>query len=101
MDIRKPAAGAAPKRRRAFNAAGKVKNRTSSSLEQQHLQRLLEHPGKRRARLPKSRAVELTTLVAEAPTGNEWLHEIKFDGYRMICRVAKGKARFISRNGHD
>jgi bifunctional non-homologous end joining protein LigD len=29
------------------------------------------------------------------------VHEIKFDGYRMLCRVEKGKARFVSRNGHD
>ncbi len=45
--------------------------------------------------------VELATLVEAAPSGEEWLHEIKFDGYRMLCRVEKGKARFISRNGHD
>ena len=55
----------------------------------------------RRARLPKSQAVELATLVDAAPPGDDWLHEIKFDGYRMLCRVDNGKARFISRNGHD
>lgn len=30
-----------------------------------------------------------------------WLCEIKFDGYRMLVRVAHGKARFFTRNGHD
>ena len=45
--------------------------------------------------------VELATLVDAAPPGDDWLHEIKFDGYRMLCRVDNGKARFISRNGHD
>ena len=65
------------------------------------LQKLLEHPDVRRARLPKEQAVELATLVDAAPAGDDWLHEIKFDGYRMLCRVANGKARFISRNGHD
>ena len=57
--------------------------------------------GVRRAKLPESQAVELATLVDAAPSGSDWLHEIKFDGYRMLCRVANGKARFISRNGLD
>jgi bifunctional non-homologous end joining protein LigD len=62
---------------------------------------LLEHPSVRRGRLPASQSVELATLVDAAPPGDDWLHEIKFDGYRMLCRVEKGKARFISRNGKD
>ena len=55
----------------------------------------------RRAGLPKKQTVELATLVDAAPAGDDWLHEIKFDGYRMLCRVENGKARFISRNGLD
>jgi hypothetical protein len=61
---------------------------------------LLEYSGVRRTGLPKSQAVQLATLVDAAPAGDDWLHEIKFDGYRMICRIEKGKARFISRNGY-
>jgi ATP-dependent DNA ligase len=30
---------------------------------------------------------QLTRLVEEAPTGKEWLHEIKYDGYRMHARI--------------
>ncbi len=41
----------------------------------------------------------LATRVNAAPAGNGWLHEIKHDGYRMLCRVADGQANFISRNG--
>ena len=51
--------------------------------------------------LAGKQAVELATLVDAAPAGDDWVHEIKFDGYRMLCRVTNGKARFISRNGHD
>src|SRR5207244_1302263 len=51
--------------------------------------------------LPPSIEVQLATLAKEAPEGDEWIHEIKFDGYRMICRVAKGRAAFISRNQQD
>ena len=46
-------------------------------------------------------APQLATLVKEPPDGNEWLHELKFDGYRMICHLHRGKARFWSRNGKD
>ena len=45
--------------------------------------------------------VQLAQLAKQAPDGDNWIHEIKFDGYRMLCRIADGKARFISRNGKD
>ena len=37
--------------------------------------------------LPKHVAVELATLVKEPPAGDRWLHEIKFDGYRLLAFV--------------
>ena len=36
-----------------------------------------------------------------APAGDDWLHEIKYDGYRMVCASSAGKARLFSRNGKD
>jgi bifunctional non-homologous end joining protein LigD len=57
--------------------------------------------GEKQSRIPAKHGVELATLVDEPPTGDSWLHEIKFDGYRMLCRIQDGKARFISRNGKD
>src|SRR6185436_9588295 len=44
---------------------------------------------------------QLATLVKTPPTGNEWLHELKFDGYRMLCRIERGKVKFWSRNGKE
>jgi bifunctional non-homologous end joining protein LigD len=44
---------------------------------------------------------QLATLVAEAPEGDGWLHEIKYDGYRIGCIVRRGHAQLISRNGND
>jgi bifunctional non-homologous end joining protein LigD len=44
---------------------------------------------------------ELATLVKKAPSGDDWLHEIKFDGYRTICRIEKGSVTMYSRNGKD
>jgi len=37
----------------------------------------------------------------EPPLGDDWVHEIKYDGYRMLCWIQNGKARFLSRNGKD
>jgi bifunctional non-homologous end joining protein LigD len=58
-------------------------------------------PGARRASLPAFVAPQLATLVATAPAGDEWLHEMKFDGYRVLCRIDRGSVRLLSRNGKD
>ena len=44
---------------------------------------------------------QLATLVTEPPRGDKWLHEIKFDGYRIGCHILNGRATLISRNGKD
>ncbi|HTP99426.1 MAG TPA: DNA ligase D [Casimicrobiaceae bacterium] len=43
----------------------------------------------------------LATLVAEPPAGDDWVHEIKYDGYRLIACVERGRARLYSRNRKD
>lgn len=55
----------------------------------------------RRARFPTHPEAQLATLVDHPPSGDEWLHEIKFDGYRMFCLIHRGKISFLSRNGQD
>jgi bifunctional non-homologous end joining protein LigD len=57
--------------------------------------------GARRASLPSFIAPELATLVAAPPPGDEWLHEMKFDGYRVLCRIERGAVRLLSRSGKD
>jgi bifunctional non-homologous end joining protein LigD len=44
---------------------------------------------------------QLATLVKQAPDGPEWLHEIKYDGYRIGCIVDRGAVRLVSRRGKD
>lgn len=55
----------------------------------------------RKTAMPGFVAPQLATLVPGPPPGEEWLHELKFDGYRMLCHLNRGKARFWSRNGKD
>ena len=40
-------------------------------------------------------------MVDKAPEGEEWVHEVKFDGYRLLGFVAGGEARLRTRNGND
>jgi bifunctional non-homologous end joining protein LigD len=40
-------------------------------------------------------------LVDEPPSGDGWLHEIKYDGYRTQLIIEGGQVRALTRNGHD
>src|SRR6202048_309368 len=51
--------------------------------------------------LPQWIRPQLTELVNAAPDGPEWLHEIKFDGYRMHARLDHGAVRLLTRTGLD
>ena len=57
--------------------------------------------GARKAALPETLSPQLATLAKSAPTHGDWLYEIKFDGYRLMTRLFKGKATLITRGGHD
>ena len=44
---------------------------------------------------------QLTQLVDAAPDGDQWLHEIKYDGYRMHARLERGAVKLLTRTGLD
>jgi bifunctional non-homologous end joining protein LigD len=50
---------------------------------------------------PDSQKPQLCSLVPRAPEGEEWISEVKFDGYRLIGAVENGKVRLLTRNGLD
>ena len=53
------------------------------------------------AALPQWIPPQLTQLVDAAPDGDGWLHEIKFDGYRMHARLDRGAVKLLTRTGLD
>jgi len=57
--------------------------------------------GARTAPFPETLEAQLATATGTPPKGAAWVHEIKHDGYRMLCRIADGEARMISRNRKD
>jgi bifunctional non-homologous end joining protein LigD len=50
---------------------------------------------------PRFEEPQLATLVDDVPTGNSWLHEYKYDGYRLLLAVGDGMATAWTRNGKD
>jgi len=54
---------------------------------------------RRIVRLPKQ--LQLAQLVDEAPSGDAWLHEQKFDGYRILAEMDGRKLRLLSRRFND
>lgn len=57
--------------------------------------------GARKAAMPKLLKPMLATLADKPFTSEEWLYEIKWDGYRALAFVEDGKARLVSRNQND
>ena len=51
--------------------------------------------------LPQWIPPQLTQLVETAPSGPQWLHEIKLDDFRMAARIEHGQARLLTRTGLD
>lgn len=58
-------------------------------------------PKARRSAAPSFIPFQHPKLVDAPPLGKEWLHEIKFDGYRMQVRIEQGRAEWRSRNAND
>ena len=50
---------------------------------------------------PPFQRPQLATLVDAVPGGNDWLHEYKYDGYRLLLATAGGAATAWTRNGND
>jgi bifunctional non-homologous end joining protein LigD len=45
--------------------------------------------------------VQLARLAENVPKGEDWLYELKYDGYRIVAYLENNSARLVTRNGHD
>ncbi|WP_404710618.1 DNA ligase D [Sphingomonas sp. MMS24-J13] len=63
--------------------------------------RLRGNDGAKKGKMPAFQSPQLATLVDHVPTGTNWLHEVKYDGYRTLIAVGGGKAKAFTRTGLD
>lgn len=55
----------------------------------------------RKASMAEWMPPQLATLVEKMPEGSDWVHELKYDGYRMLCSLRDGRAKLFTRKGND
>ncbi|WP_375775990.1 non-homologous end-joining DNA ligase [Bradyrhizobium sp. ma5] len=53
----------------------------------------------KRIEMPGFIKPQLATLRSKAPSGLQWIHEVKYDGYRVQLHLDRGKAKAFTRNG--
>lgn len=51
--------------------------------------------------LPRWIEPQLLSVSPRVPTGGGWIHELKYDGYRLHVRLDRGEVRLLTRGGHD
>lgn len=94
---------------RAAAATGRSKSSAEHALQENSRVRSSEKKGHRprstrnnkRDSMPVQISPELATLVDQPPDGDDWLHEVKFDGYRLICRIDGSHIQLLTRNHLD
>src|ERR1700677_3540122 len=58
-------------------------------------------PSGRDAPLPQFIPPQLSQPVEKPPSGPQWVHEIKLDGFRMAARIDNGRVQLLTRTGLD
>lgn len=91
--------------KRSDEYAGKEKNfhpiaNYGSIQEKKLLKKKTKKPAKKSVKLQFIEP-ELSLLVGAPPKGNDWVHEMKFDGYRIQAHVQNGSVKLFTRSGQD
>ena len=101
-DLSEIADGAAgvPKNSKSSKKQGEASSVVKSTINGRKidLKKLSETPT---TKMPSQLAPQLATLSKTIPRGDEWLHEIKLDGYRILARVDDGQVTLMTRSGLD
>ena len=88
-------------RRVELQGQGSKKNSEAETKDKSFRWHGKKSPKSRRAVAPEFVEPELATLDTHVPTGPGWLHEIKYDGYRILGRKAGDETTLFSRSGLD
>src|SRR5215204_1622149 len=62
---------------------------------------LMRSPLARARRRPPGFIPPAKSVLSAIPTGPNWIHELKHDGYRLLCRKERDRVQLWSRNGRD
>jgi bifunctional non-homologous end joining protein LigD len=89
-------------------ARAPTSERASARPKQSRSEQKAQRSGKREDKSPQGSAAlpefvppSLATLREKAPSEPGWLHEIKFDGYRIQARIDRGRVALLTRKGLD
>ncbi|HDS1217867.1 DNA ligase D [Stenotrophomonas maltophilia] len=82
-------------------SAKKMTDRKRRKAESRWHARALKLQGARDRPYPRAFKPQLTDHRDAAPDGDRWLHEIKWDGYRLLADLHGGEVKLRSRNGLD
>src|SRR3954468_957626 len=99
-----PKAGSKKKEPRAQVAPAEVQGRNgskSSAPSASSAVVIAELSGARKSAMPRAIQPMLATLVDEPFSDDDWLFEIKWDGYRAVAFIENGKIRLVSRNQNE
>ncbi|WP_103333998.1 DNA ligase D [Pseudotabrizicola formosa] len=104
-DIPQIAAGAAAPSAKVPARAAPARKKPPKLEQEEETETSAPDPSKikraKKERLPDFIPPMLATLSRSAPTGERWLHEIKFDGYRLQARIAPDGIKLLTRSGLD
>jgi bifunctional non-homologous end joining protein LigD len=83
------------------SSGSKARTRIAKVAERVRKKPITLPRGVKQGPLPRNPEPELATLVTRIPEGDDWVFEIKYDGYRILARLDDGKVRLASRNAKD
>lgn len=79
------------------------KNWLLTKVVEEHISKKIDNkqPRIKKSKMPVIINPQLATIVERPPEGKQWLHEIKFDGYRILCFINNGKVKLMTRSHQD
>jgi bifunctional non-homologous end joining protein LigD len=83
------------------NGKRKTASGASESKQTSGLESISQLANAKKKPQPSELEPQLPSLVRSIPDSDNWLHELKFDGYRLIAFINDGNVRFMTRRGHD